>query len=186
MRDERAADAVTASKRQWRDRLRTVRRERSAQEITAAREAVSGHVLARCAADGWTCVAAYVPLRTEPGSVELLAGLQRRGVRVLIPITLPDRDLDWAEWSLDGLGDALGREGVAAASAVLVPACAVARDGTRLGRGGGSYDRALPRTTPGTPRVALLFDDELVETLPHDEWDEPVDAVARPAGWTEL
>ncbi|MEO9138870.1 MAG: 5-formyltetrahydrofolate cyclo-ligase [Jatrophihabitans sp.] len=186
MQDEQAVSAVAASKRQWRDRLRTVRRERSAQEILAARNAVCAHVLARWAEQGWTCVAAYVPLRTEPGSVELLDGLLGRGVRVIVPITLPDRDLDWAPWSSQGLGDALGTDAVAAASAVLVPACAVARDGTRLGRGGGSYDRALPRTRTGTPRVALLFDEEIVDSLPHDKWDAPVTAVVRPAGWTDL
>jgi 5-formyltetrahydrofolate cyclo-ligase len=69
---------------------------------------------------------------------------------------------------------------------VLVPALAVARDGVRLGRGGGSYDRALARVAPGTPRVALLFDGELVDALPADPWDVPVTDAVTPAGWRAL
>lgn len=182
MHDEQVAEA----KRQWRERLRTARRARSADQIADARNAVSAQVLARCADSGWTCVAGYVPLRTEPGSLDLLTGLWGRGVQVLVPITMPDRDLDWARWTPDGTGEALGRDAVAAASAVLVPASAVARDGTRLGRGGGSYDRALPRTLSGTPRIALLFDEEFVDSLPRDPWDEMVTDVVRPEGWIVL
>ena len=100
---------------------------------------------------------------------------------MLVPHTLADRDLDWHRWrDATPLGvDAIGR-----ADAVLVPALAVARDGTRLGRGGGSYDRALPRTA--AVRVALLYEDELVPTLPRAPWDVPVHAAVRPSGWTEL
>jgi 5-formyltetrahydrofolate cyclo-ligase len=61
-----------------------------------------------------------------------------------------------------------------------VPALQVDRDGNRLGRGGGSYDRALARATGLT--VALLHDDELVAELPHEPHDVPVRAVATPTG----
>jgi 5-formyltetrahydrofolate cyclo-ligase len=80
----------------------------------------------------------------------------------------------------------LGVGAIVDADAVLVPALAVALDGTRLGRGGGSYDRALARRRPGCPAVALLFDGEVVAALPHDSWDAPVDGVITPAGWLDL
>jgi hypothetical protein len=41
-----------------------------------------------------------------------------------------------------------------------VPALAVGRDGTRLGRGGGSYDRALARVGAAIQTVALLYPGE--------------------------
>jgi 5-formyltetrahydrofolate cyclo-ligase len=160
------------------------RRGRSPDEIEQARAAVRSVVLDRARSSGWRRVAAYVPLGTEPGSVELLAGLREAGIEVLVPVLRPDRDLGWTSWT--GAGEAgldLGVDAIAKVDAVLVPALAIARDGTRLGRGGGSYDRALPRRRPGCPAIALLFDGELVDALPQDRWDARVDAVICPAGW---
>jgi 5-formyltetrahydrofolate cyclo-ligase len=171
-----------------RDQLVTARRALSVDAIEAARRDVSAAVLARCDASGWRCVGAYVPLRTEPGSTVLLDSLSDHGVTVLVPVLLADRDLDWAEWDVTSqkAGIPLGTDAIADADALLVPALAVARDGTRLGRGGGSYDRALRRAAAGVPVAALLYDGELVESLPHDDWDVPVSAVVTAAGWHDL
>jgi 5-formyltetrahydrofolate cyclo-ligase len=63
----------------------------------------------------------------------------------------------------------------------------VARDGVRLGRGGGYYDRALRHVRPGAALVAALFDDELVEALPAEPHDRRVTAVVTPSGgWQDL
>ena len=62
---------------------------------------------------------------------------------------------------------------------MLVPGLLFDVDGYRLGRGGGHYDRFLARIR-ALPRVAvvgLCFDEQLVESLPRDAWDERVDAV---------
>jgi 5-formyltetrahydrofolate cyclo-ligase len=68
-----------------------------------------------------------------------------------------------------------------------VPALAVARDGVRLGRGGGYYDRALGHVRPDAVLVALLFDDELLDELPAEEHDRRVTAVVTPnGGWSDL
>ena len=155
-------------------------------ERERARRAVRDVVLDAAAASGWRCVAAYVPLRTEPGSTALLDALVGTGVRVLVPITLADRDLDWAEWSAGSPGPALGRSSIASADAVLVPAFAVGDDGMRLGRGGGSYDRALPRCAVSAHTAALLFDCEQERRVPAQEWDHPVRSVITPSGWTPL
>jgi 5-formyltetrahydrofolate cyclo-ligase len=80
----------------------------------------------------------------------------------------------------------LGLAAIGQADALLVPALAVARDGTRLGRGGGSYDRALRRAPADIPVAALLFEGELVDELPSEDWDMPVTAVVSPTGWYEL
>jgi 5-formyltetrahydrofolate cyclo-ligase len=74
-----------------------------------------------------------------------------------------------------------GVEAVARADAVLVPALAVDRAGNRLGRGGGSFDRALARVGPMIPLIALLYDDELADQLPAEPHDVPVRAVVRPS-----
>jgi 5-formyltetrahydrofolate cyclo-ligase len=178
---------VDPGKAELRARLSEARRARPAQEIEAARVAVRAAILERCATSGWRCVAAYVPLRTEPGSFELLDAMAAAGIRVLVPVVLPDRSLDWADWAAPDSGTgALGADEIAKADAVLVPALAVAFDGTRLGRGGGSYDRALPRANPDAPRVVLVYDDEVLPSLPREPWDFPVTGLVTPTRSRDL
>ena len=133
-------------------------------------------------------VAAYLSVGTEPSTAELLAALAEQQVEVLLPVLLPDGDLDWARADgdlapgphglLEPTGTRLGRDAVAGCGMVVVPALAVDRAGTRLGRGGGSYDRALPRTRGWV--VALLHDGECMTELPADPHDVPVHAVVAP------
>jgi len=137
--------------------------------------------------------ASYVSIGTEPPTGHLLDALAGRCV--LLPVLRPDGDLDWAD-AAGGLapgprglrqptGPRLGVQAVAGCALVLVPALAVDRSGTRLGRGGGSYDRALTRATGRI--VALLYDGELLDVLPREPHDVPVHAVITPAdGLLEL
>lgn len=185
-----------ADKAALRRHFAAARARRTTAEVTQARDAIAGLVLQRCVAHGWRTVAAYVPLPSEPGSGQLLADLVAAGVRVLVPVVLDDRDLDWVPWSAahpaDPMADVdaslprLGVAAVAQADAVLVPAFAVSRAGVRLGRGGGSYDRALARAAPGAVVAALLFEGEVVADLPADAWDRPVAWAVTPGGWIEL
>ena len=69
---------------------------------------------------------------------------------------------------------------------MLVPAFAVDPTGNRLGRGGGSYDRALARLPARTPVAALLYADELLPEVPVESWDLPVTSVVTPDGWHDL
>ena len=74
-----------------------------------------------------------------------------------------------------------GAETVARAEVVIVPALAVSESGMRLGRGGGSYDRALARVGEQVPTIALVYDDELLPSVPAAPHDRPVRAVATPS-----
>ena len=179
-----AADALAARKAELRTALLAARRGRERRQLDEARRALRARIVDRVLAAGWRRVAAYVPLATEPGSPELLAELAGHGVQVLVPVLLADRDLDWAQWAPSGVGAGLGVDAISAVQAAFVPALAVARDGTRLGRGGGSYDRALARTA--APAYALVFNDEFVPELPRAAWDRPVRAAVTPAAWLDL
>jgi 5-formyltetrahydrofolate cyclo-ligase len=53
-----------------------------------------------------------------------------------------------------------------------------------MGRGGGSYDRALARVPVGTFTCVLLYDDERLAGVPHEPHDLAVRAAATPAGIT--
>lgn len=67
---------------------------------------------------------------------------------------------------------------------ILVPLIAVDGNGTRLGRGKGHYDRALARLKKNGARLVGVGWglQRLVETIPADEWDVPLDAFASPEG----
>jgi 5-formyltetrahydrofolate cyclo-ligase len=171
----------TATKSELRARLLAARAALSPTEIEAARAAVRSQVLSRFA--GARRVAAYRPLRTEPGSVELLDAYLAAEASVIVPVLLDDRDLDWTPWPSGAL---LGVDAVAGVDLVLVPALAVSIHGIRLGRGGGSYDRALARVPAGVPTVALLYDDEIGPDVPAEAWDVPVSGAITPSGWQSL
>lgn len=177
-----------------RTRVRAARRALSDRDRETARAAICDAVLEHCrlrVAAGTLStgarVAGYVPFASEPGSIELLVALGRSGYEVIVPITQPDGDLDWARWTPDREDrPPLGSSAVVSSALVLVPAFAVDPAGRRLGRGGGSYDRALARMPDGVEVAAVLFDGEVLPEVPVDAWDRPVTAVVTPTGWTSL
>lgn len=79
-------------------------------------------------------------------------------------------------------GEARGAESLKEADLIIIPALAASADGTRLGQGGGWYDRALMHRSPDTPVVAAIFDDEVAEAgiIPAEPHDVPVDAIVTP------
>ena len=62
---------------------------------------------------------------------------------------------------------------------VLMPGLAFDREGHRIGYGGGFYDRFLAKE-PEHPTVALCYEFQMVENLPVEEFDVPVDLVLCP------
>jgi 5-formyltetrahydrofolate cyclo-ligase len=110
--------------------------------------------------------------------------LHARHVMVIVPETLPDFDLQWHELRADGSeGPRLGLGGIAAAFVILAPALSVDHTGTRMGQGGGCYDRALARRRPDAVVVAIVNDEEYAAgPLPFDAHDVRVHAVITPGG----
>jgi 5-formyltetrahydrofolate cyclo-ligase len=66
---------------------------------------------------------------------------------------------------------------------MLVPAVACARQGYRLGYGGGFYDRLLAEPKwAKVPTIGVIFGFAHLQTLPIDEWDQPLTGVCTEAG----
>lgn len=141
--------------------------------------------------------ALFVPTSTEPDVHPVIDAHPRSLLPVLVtPGGVP---LPAPAWAIHEGGSAalvrpdprrpaqpraelLGPEALRAASVVLVAALAVDLSGTRLGQGGGWYDRALEHLRPGAPVIAAVFDEEVLPggTLPQEVHDHPVDAVITP------
>ena len=168
--------------------------------LTRAASDLCRQVLAAGPVRAARSIAAYVPVGTEPGSVELLDALRARVDRVVLPVVVAgSRDLDWAVYGgadqlpagplslREPVGPRLGAGALAEVDVVLAPALAVDRAGRRLGRGGGYYDRALAVVPASTPVAALLYDGELLDRLPDEPHDRRVAAAVTPAlGWVPL
>jgi 5-formyltetrahydrofolate cyclo-ligase len=189
--DENVDSAAHTDKAELRRRVLAARRalpdnvraSSDAALVTAATALVRGRT-----------AAAYVPMKGEPGGPGLLDALAEAATRLLLPVLQDDLDLDWAvgppvrpagRGLLEPTGARLGPDAIATVDLVLVPAVAVDRRGVRLGRGGGSFDRALARVGRAVV-TALVYDSELVERLPAEPHDRRVHAVLTPSGLLTL
>ncbi|MDT8911307.1 5-formyltetrahydrofolate cyclo-ligase [Amycolatopsis sp. PS_44_ISF1] len=184
------------SKAEWRTRVLRARASLSRSEH--AEEAAALAASAVPVATPTVC--AYLPFGTEPGTVSLLDALVKAGSRVLLPV-VPDvpGPLDWAVYTGAGelvpgrlrgvrepAGPRLGVEAVTTAELTLVPALGVDRRGTRLGRGAGYYDRSLVFADPRSLLLAVVRASELVEQLPGQPHDVPMNGALTPAGVIRL
>jgi 5-formyltetrahydrofolate cyclo-ligase len=140
-------------------------------------------------------VACYWSIGTEPATHGLVFALWKHGATVILPVLRDDDDLDWAVYDgpdtlaagrfgiMEPVDTRRGVDTIRTAALVIVPALAVDRStGIRLGRGGGSYDRALARVGPNVPTVALLHEGELLDGVPAEPHDLPVRYAATPGG----
>ncbi len=187
------SDFSQRQKSDVRRELLAARRARSPRAVAEADAAICEHAVSL--ARNVDTVAGYVPLPNEPGGASLPGYLAGVCHRLLLPVVRPDRDLDWAVFD-DGLaagplglrepcGRRLGVTAITQAQVILVPAVAVDLRGVRLGRGGGSYDRALSRVH-GALIAALVYDGEFVTALPAEPHDVRVHAVVTPSGTTRM
>lgn len=188
--------ASAPAKRELRAAVLAARRAMTPAAVAEADAALAGRLAELVTPDAALTFCAYVPMTGEPGGPDLPDRLAATpGVaRVLLPVLRPDRDLDWAAYAgpeslvpaafglREPAGPRLGVTGITLADLVLVPAVAVDRSGTRLGRGGGSYDRALSRVAPGTPVIALLYGGELLDGIPAEAHDQRVSGALMPSG----
>ena len=196
---DREDDELRSRKVALRRQLLTERAHMPAPERSAAGRAIRDAVLSLPETQMAGTVAAYVSVGTEPETRGLVYALWKRGTYVLVPLLLGDNDLDWASYEgpdslaaaprglLEPTEPPRGPAAVTSADLVIVPALAVDRGGRRLGRGGGSYDRALARVGAAVPTVALIYDGELLDEVPAGSRDQRVRMVARPGeGITRL
>jgi 5-formyltetrahydrofolate cyclo-ligase len=184
---------LAAAKAALRRQLLAARAERGEDDRVAAARLLRDTILELPQAQMAGTIAAYVSVGAEPATRSLIFAFWKRGAYVLLPRLRPDHDLDWASYEgpdslapgpkglLEPTEPPRGVKAITSADLVIVPALAVDRRGRRLGRGGGSYDRALARVGAAVHTIALLYDDEVLDEIPAGPLDQPVRFAVQPA-----
>jgi 5-formyltetrahydrofolate cyclo-ligase len=145
-------------------------------------------------------LSAYWAVGGELDLRPLLDAALKRGKQVYLPVVdpragvlhfaryLPDRPLRRTRYGLHEprreRGNVIDPRRL---DLVLVPLVGFDAHGTRLGMGGGYYDRtfAFARTSPATRRprlVGVAYELQRLAALERASWDVPVDAVVTEAG----
>lgn len=184
---------IEQQKRALRAELRERRQLLSEAQRDEAAIGLATQLDALVAAHDARSVSCFLSTMTEPGTRVFLRGAIARGIRVLLPITRADGLLDWAvaddaddvAEGLFGLpeptGEVLGPIAVNDVDLMIIPAAAVDRDGTRLGWGRGYFDKTIGSMERCPPVYAVIYDSEVLDSLPREIHDQPVDGIVTPS-----
>lgn len=127
----------------------------------------------------------YLPYNQEVRTIPMLERALQDGKKVAVPKVYGDtmkfiylEDLSQVEKGYAGIPEPIADGPVAEDSTalVLMPGLAFTQNGDRMGYGGGFYDRFLAEE-PEHPTLALCYAFQMVENLPTEEYDIPVDCV---------
>ncbi|MBF4571231.1 5-formyltetrahydrofolate cyclo-ligase [Herbiconiux sp. VKM Ac-1786] len=185
-----ATDRST-DKRALRAELRERRRTRPAHVVDAAELGFTENLVKIATETDARVISAYLPTSFEPNTRPFINWALADGRRVLLPIARQDGLLDWAEadgeTETEGLyglpepaGGILGPIAINDADLIVIPASAVDERGTRMGWGRGYFDRTLGSMENCPPVFAVVFDDEILDEVPREVHDAPVDGAVTP------
>jgi 5-formyltetrahydrofolate cyclo-ligase len=186
-------DDVSLQKRALRAELRERRRTRTSTERAADDTELTRQLEQLTESLGVTYLAAYLSTPDEPPTRGFLSWACERGIRVILPVSRTDGLLDWAPYdSHDEMADIQGMPAPTSdvlspmtindVGLILVPAATVDRSGMRMGWGQGYFDRTLGSMESCPPVYAVIFDEELVDSVPSEVHDKRVNGVVTPSG----
>ena len=185
---------IALAKAQLRSKILSDRSGRVASE--SENQALTDNLLELVSKGESKSVAIYLSFGSEPSTTAAIQVLLNPGCEVLVPKVLDDERLGWYRW--DGTSSTQSPHGMIEpdskaldelrldrADLVLIPALAVSRDGSRLGRGKGYFDRALLGCN-GARVYAVCFENEFLVSLPVEDHDQRVSGVVTEVAIHEL
>lgn len=173
------------TKSELRKAIREQKRAMTEREIDAASARLGKKFLACGLYQKANTIYGYLPYNQEVRTVPMLQRALRDGKRVAVPKVYGEdmkflyiTDFSQVEKGYAGIPEPVFDEPVAAdeTALVLMPGLAFTKKGDRMGYGGGFYDKFLAGE-PAHPTVALCYGFQMVESLPTEEYDIPVDLV---------
>lgn len=168
-----------------RKEIRTKKRSMTEEEIVSRSEKLGELFVRSEAYQNAKTVYGYLPYNQEVRTVPMLEQALRDGKRVAVPKVYGDtmkfiylEDLSKVAKSDMGIPEPVADDPVAEdkTALVLMPGLAFTKQGDRMGYGGGFYDRFLAEE-PDHPTLALCYDFQIVDSLPTEDFDIPVDTV---------
>ena len=173
------------NKQELRTHIRMLKRQMAEAEIDEKSNALCDCFVRSDAYRNAGTLYGYLSYNQEVRTMPILEQALRDGKRVALPKCYGSEmrfiytdDLTKIGKSSCGVPEPLADKPIAhdETALVLMPGLAFDRNGHRMGYGGGYYDRFLA-AEPGHPTVALCFDFQIVEQIPTEEFDIPVDLV---------
>jgi 5-formyltetrahydrofolate cyclo-ligase len=185
------AETAEPSKRALRAEIRERRRIMTASERDAAASGLLANLQKMVEQFSASSIACYLSVNDEPPTREFVDWALSRGMRVLLPVAREDGLMDWAPYdqgdeAVDASGmpmpttEVLGPIAIADVDVVFIPAASIGADGMRLGWGRGYFDRTLGSMTRRPPVYAVIYDHEVVESVPQEKHDQAVDGMVTP------
>jgi 5-formyltetrahydrofolate cyclo-ligase len=183
-------------KRALRAELRGRRRTLTSSERANATERLTQNLIGLANDLDARYLSAYLPAQDEPNIRPFLDWADARDIRVLMPVSRDDGLLDWVVSNgketegvggmPEPVGELLGPIAINDVDLIIVPAAAVDKTGMRLGWGRGYFDRTLGSMEKCPPVYAVIFDNELVGSVPTELHDKRVNGVVTPSGITSF
>ena len=172
-------------KKELRSYIRQRKREMTEQQIEAASRRLGELFIKTEQYRNAKTIYGYLPYNQEVRTVPMLQQALADGKQVAVPKVYGEEmkfiyltDLTHVEKGYAGIPEPIADGPVAddPNALVLMPGLAFDKEGHRIGYGGGFYDKFLA-AEPDHPTVALCYDFQMVDQIPTDDYDIPVDCV---------
>jgi 5-formyltetrahydrofolate cyclo-ligase len=186
-------DGQGPSKQALRAECRERRRILTSEEKKRATEGFFTQLTELCEALGAKTVSCYLDTVDEPPTRDFIRWATDNDITVLLPVSRDDGLMDWATYedgdeAIDVLGmpypttGLLGPMAIHDVDILFIPAALVATDGSRLGWGRGYFDRTLGSMEKRPPAFAVVYDHEVVDSVPTEPHDQTIDGAITPSG----
>ena len=172
-------------KKELRSQIRQQKRAMTEEAIVEASARLGELFLACPEYKAAKTIYGYLPYNQEVRTVPMLEQAMKDGKRVAVPKCYGEEmrfiymdDLSKVEKGYANIPEPIADDPVAddPTALVLMPGLAFTEDGKRMGYGGGFYDKFLA-AEPGHPTVALCYAFQMVDYIPTEDYDIPVDRV---------
>ncbi len=179
-----------SEKKILRKELKKIRQNISEEERVFRSMALTETIIKKDFYKNSKSMALFISFGTEIGTSFLLNQTTKDGKKIFLPRVEPNSQiLSWLEMKKDSKfkvssygipeiieQEPLSDEEISNIDLVIVPGLGFTENNYRIGYGGGFYDRFF-EIAPKTYKVGIGFKEQLVEELPLEPWDAPLDEI---------